>query len=310
VAAVFSSAQRAPEVYLADSVAGLSAAQPITHFNQIFSQRALPDYRTFKWTSSDGTPVEGVLLYPPGQAGAKHLKTFVLIHGGPADADGDSFGANWYDWAALAASEGWLVFRPNYRGSTGYGDKFQLDISPNLVSVPGRDILTGVDALVKEGVADAERLAIGGYSYGGYMTNWLITQTTQFKAAVTGAGAVEHLANWGNDDLTHDDAWYLGGPPWEQKQRYNDEAAIWQIHKVKTPTHMVVGGDDIRVAALESYLLERALHQLNISSRLLVFPGEGHSLRKNPWHGYIKVREELRWLNEYVPEGGAKRAGD
>jgi dipeptidyl aminopeptidase/acylaminoacyl peptidase len=304
VAAVFSSAQRAPEVYLADSAAGLSTvegtAQPITNFNQIFSQRALPEYKTFNWKSSDGTAVEGVLLYPPGQAGSKHLKTLVLIHGGPADADGDSFGADWYDWAALAASEGWLVFRPNYRGSTGYGDKFQLDISPNLVSTPGRDILTGVDALVKEGIADPERLAIGGYSYGGYMTNWLITQTTQFKAAVTGAGAVEHLANWGNDDLTHDDAWYLGGQPWEQKQRYNDEAAIWQINKVKTPTHMVVGGDDVRVAALESYLLERALHKLNIPSRLLVFPGEGHSLKKNPWHGYIKVREELQWLNEHV----------
>jgi dipeptidyl aminopeptidase/acylaminoacyl peptidase len=312
IAAVFSSAQRAPEVYLADNLATLSTAKPITNFNQIFSQRALPEYRTFNWKSTDGTPVEGVLLYPPGQAGAKRLKTFVLIHGGPADADGDSFGANWYDWAALAASQGWLVFRPNYRGSTGYGDKFQLDISPNLVSVPGRDILSGVDALVKEGIADPDRLAIGGYSYGGYMTNWLITQTTQFKAAVTGAGAVEHLANWGNDDLTHDDAWYLGGLPWEQKERYNEEAAIWQINKVKTPTHMVVGGDDIRVAALESYLLERALHKLNIPSTLLVFPGEGHSLRKNPWHGYIKVREELRWLNKYIPDGAAKAksAGD
>lgn len=305
VAVVFSSAQRAPEVYLADSVNALDAARPITNFNALFSQRALPEFKTFQWKSSDGTPVEGVLLYPPGKSGERHLKMFTLIHGGPADANGDQFGADWYDWAMLAASDGWLVFRPNYRGSSGYGDKFQLDISPNLVSVPGRDILTGVDALVREGIADPDRLTIGGYSYGGYMTNWLITQTNEFKAAVTGAGAVEHVANWGNDDLTHDDAWYLGGRPWEQQKRYNDEAAIWQINKVKTPTHMVVGGEDIRVAALESYLLERALKSLNVDSRLLVLPGEGHSLKKNPWHGYIKVREELKWLNTHVTDGTA-----
>lgn len=302
IAAVFSSADQPPEVYLADNASALATAKPITNFNQLFSQRALPEFRTFQWKSQDGTPVEGVLLYPPGAIDRKKLKTFVFIHGGPADANGDSFAADWYDYAVLAATQGWLVFRPNYRGSSGYGDKFQLDIAPNLVSTPGRDILAGVDALVAQGIADPDRLAIGGYSYGGYMTNWLITQTTRFKAAVTGAGAVEHVANWGNDDLSHDDAWYLGGLPWEQRQRYNDEAAIWQIDKVKTPTHMVVGGDDVRVAALESYLLERALHKLNIPSTLLIFPGEGHGLRKDPWHGYIKVREELKWLNDHVPD--------
>ena len=136
-----------------------------------------------------------------------------LVHGGPADADGNKFGADWYDYAILAASKGWLVFRPNYRGSSGYGDKFQLEIVPKLVSRPGKDILEGVDQLVKDGISDPNKLTIGGYSYGGYMTNWLITQTTRFKAAVTGAGAVEHAANWGNDDLTFDDAFYLGGNP-------------------------------------------------------------------------------------------------
>ena len=112
-------------------------------------------------------------------------------------------------------------------------------IVPQIVSRPGKDILEGVDALVKDGIADPDHLTIGGYSYGGYMTNWLITQTTRFKAAVTGAGAVEHIGNWGNDDTTFDDAYFLGGRPWEAPQRYHDEAAIFQIDKVKTPTHMV-----------------------------------------------------------------------
>jgi len=271
----------------------------LTHFNPVFTERAQVEWEPFTWKSDDGRTIEGVLIFPPGKKGSKHLRMFTFIHGGPADADGNRFGADWYDWATLAASNGWLVFRPNYRGSSGYGDDFMLEIAPHLVSKPGRDILAGVDALVKDGIADPDRLAIGGYSYGGYMTNWLITQTTRFKAAVTGAGAVEHAANWGNDDETWDDAWYLGGRPWENPGIYQSEAALFQMDKVKTPTHLVQGGSDIRVSYLEGMTLERALQSLGVPHSFLVFPGEGHGLGKNPWHGYIKVREELKWLEKY-----------
>jgi dipeptidyl aminopeptidase/acylaminoacyl peptidase len=271
----------------------------LTSFNPIFAQRAQPESQPYSWKSDDGRTVEGMLIFPPGQKNAKHLRMFTFIHGGPADADGNHFGADWYDWATLAAANGWLVFRPNYRGSSGYGDDFMLEIAPHLVSKPGRDILAGVDALVKDGYADPGHLAIGGYSYGGYMTNWLITQTTRFKSAVTGAGAVEHAANWGNDDETWDDAWYLGGQPWQNPEIYQSEAALFRFDKVKTPTHLVQGGADVRVSYLEGVTMERALDQLEIPHSFLVFPGEGHGLGKNPWHGYIKLREELKWLNEY-----------
>ena len=287
------------QVYVADNLHSADAAKPATSFNSIFKERAQVTWKPYRWKSKDGTSVEGVLLYPPGRQDAKHLPMLTLIHGGPADADGDRFEADWYDWAALAAADGWLVFRPNYRGSSGYGDQFMQGLRPHLVSVPGVDILTGVDALVKQGIADPDHLTIGGYSYGGYMTNWLTTQTTRFKAAVTGAGAVEHAANWGNDDLTFDDAWYLSGTPWEKPELYQSEAALFQLNKVTTPTHIVGGNADNRVSYLEQVLLERALHQLNIPHSLLVFPGENHPLDKNPWHGYIKVREELKWLAQY-----------
>jgi dipeptidyl aminopeptidase/acylaminoacyl peptidase len=287
------------QVYLADSPSTADAAKPITTFNKIFGERAQVTWTPFRWKSKDGTAVEGVLLYPPGKQGEKHLPMLTLIHGGPADADGDRFGADWYDWATLAATNGWLVFRPNYRGSSGYGDEFSLAIRPHIVSAPGQDILSGVDALVNAGIADPDHLTIGGYSYGGYMTNWLITQTTRFKAAVTGAGAVEHAANWGNDDLTFDDAWYLSGTPWEKPELYQSEAALFQLNKVTTPTHIVGGNADNRVSYLEQVLLERALQRLNVPHALLVFPGENHPLDKNPWHGYIKVREELKWLAHY-----------
>jgi dipeptidyl aminopeptidase/acylaminoacyl peptidase len=299
IAVVYSALEKPTEVYLADSIDKLGQARPITSFNRLFSERALPKGKPYRWTADDGTTIEGMLMYPPGKFEAKNLPMFVFIHGGPADADGNHFSADWYQWDRMAATNGWLVFEPNYRGSSGYGDKFLAEIVPQLVSRPGKDILEGVDALVKDGIADPDRLAIGGYSYGSYMTNWLITQTPRFKAAVTGAGAVEHVANWGNDDTTYDDAYFLGGLPWEAPDRYRDEAAIFQINKVRTPTHIVAGADDIRVAVAEDYLLDHALHNLGIPSTLLIFPGEGHSLDKDPWHGKIKVREELKWLEKY-----------
>ena len=303
IAFIYSSLQKPAEVHLAESAGKLDQARPITSFNKLFTERELPQGKPYRWKADDGTTIEGMLIYPPGfepdKPEAKHLPMFTFIHGGPDDADGNHFEADWYQWAQLAATNGWLVFEPNYRGSAGYGDKFLMQIVPAIVSRPGKDILEGVDALVKDGIADPDRLTIGGYSYGGYMTNWLITQTTRFKAAVTGAGAVEHIGNWGNDDTTLDDAYFLGGRPWEAQQRYHDEAAIFQINKVRTPTHIVAGADDKRVAVLEAYLLEHALYSLGIPNKLLILPGEGHELDKNPWHGKIKVREELKWLQKY-----------
>ena len=300
VAFIHSSLDKPDEVYLADSADKLDQARPITQFNKLFTERDLPQGKPYQWKADDGTTIEGMLIYPPGKFESKHLPMLTFIHGGPADADGNRFGADWYDWATLAASQGWLVFRPNYRGSSGYGDDFMLQIAPHLVSKPGEDILAGVDALVKDGYADPDRLAIGGYSYGGYMTNWLITETTRFKVAVTGAGAVEHAANWGNDDVTWDDSWYLSGKPWETPEIYQSEAALFRMNRVKTPTHIVQGSSDVRVSYLEGVTLERALQQLGVDHSFLVFPGEGHSLTRNPWHGYIKLREELKWLDKYV----------
>ncbi len=302
IAFIYSSLDKPNEVYIAESMATLANARPVTSFNRLFTERDLPKGKPYRWTADDGTTIEGMLMYPPGKFEARNLPMFVLIHGGPDDVDdtdGYHFQADWYRWERMAATEGWLVFQPNYRGTCGYGDKFLEQMVPQIVSRPGKDILEGVDALVKDGIADPAHLAVGGYSYGGYMTNWLITQTTRFKAAVTGGGAVENVANWGNDDTSFDDAFDLGGLPWEVPQRYQDEAAIFQMNKVRTPTLIVAGSEDIRVAVAEAYLLDHALHNLDVPSELLIFPGEGHDLAKNPWHGKIKVREELKWLQKY-----------
>jgi dipeptidyl aminopeptidase/acylaminoacyl peptidase len=299
LAFVYSSLGKPAEVYLADNPDCVDRAVPITAFNRRFAERALPEGKPYHWTTDDGVTAEGMLIYPPGRVGAEHLPMLTLIHDGPEDADGNSFGADWLRWSALAAANGWFVFEPNYRGSIGYGDAFTLGRVPHVASRPGKDILQGIDALVKEGTADPDHLVIGGYGYGGTLTNWLIAQTTRFKAALSGAGRIEHVGQWGKDETSFDDAYSLGGMPWEAERNYNDEAPIWQFGKVKTPTHIVTGANDTTTMPIESYLLERALHTRDIAATLLVFPGEGHELDQNPWHGKIKVREELKWLQRY-----------
>ncbi|MFY9561205.1 MAG: prolyl oligopeptidase family serine peptidase [Terriglobales bacterium] len=245
VAFVYSSVKRPREVYLAEGPNHLDRAKAITAFNKLFTERELPQGKPYRWTADDGTQIEGMLIYPPGKFEAKHLPTFTWIHGGPKFADGNRLepAATW-GVQALAATQGWLVFQPNYRGSTSYGDAFTRGMVLHVNSRPGQDILEGVDALVKDGIADPDQLTVGGYSSGGDLTNWLITQTTRFKAAVTGAGVADWVSAWGSD-LSLYNEYLLGGVPWEAEANYHAEsAAIWQFGKVTTPTHIVSGAED------------------------------------------------------------------
>ncbi|CAF1641451.1 unnamed protein product, partial [Adineta ricciae] len=192
IAFIYSSFERPKEVYLTDNIDELQSAKAITNENRLFTERELPKAQIYQWKNrEDQRTIEGILHYPPGQFQSKSLPLLVLVHGGPGPASTNSFTADWYTWAPLAASEGWLVFEPNYRGTFGYGDEFHNEIFGRPLSLPGKDILFGVDQLVDDDIADQNRLAVGGYSYGGFLTNWLITQTTRFKAALSGAGQME-----------------------------------------------------------------------------------------------------------------------
>ncbi len=206
---------------------------------------------------------------------------------------------DWYAWATLAASEGWLVLEPNYRGSTGYGHQFLSEIRHRPASLPGKDILFGVDQLIRDGIVDPYRLTIGGYSYGGILTNWLITQTKRFNAALSGAGIIDHVSAWGAMDVPILLMSLFGGYPWEVPHIYQNEAAIYQLDRVRTPTLITTGESDIRVPTSQSYIMERGLYYREVPVKLITFPDEGHDLSINPWHGKIKVREELKWLQQY-----------
>jgi dipeptidyl aminopeptidase/acylaminoacyl peptidase len=300
IAFIYSSTEKPMEVYLVDNIKKLQFAKAITNENKLFTERDLPQAKVYQWKNEeDHQTIEGILHYPPGKFQAKNLPLLVLIHGGPNYASSNGFYANAFSWAPLAASEGWLVLEPNYRGSTGYGDQFFNEIRYRPLSLPGKDILYGVDQLIRDGIVDPYRLTVGGYSYGGFLTNWLITQTKRFNAALSGAGAINHISAWGIMDIPVLLTYIFGGYPWETPHIYQNENPIYQLDRVRTPTLITTAENDIRVPASQSYIMERGLYYRGIPVKLITFPNGGHNLVLNPWHGKIKVREELKWLKKY-----------
>ncbi|CAF1003011.1 unnamed protein product [Adineta steineri] len=300
IAFIYSSTQNPMEVYIIKHMDELRSAQAITNENKLFTQRSLPQSKAYQWKNEDDHQmIEGLLHYPPGKFQAKNLPLLVLIHGGPYEGNTNSFSPDWYSWAPLAATEGWLVLEPNYRGSVGYGDKFMSDLRYRPLSLPGRDILYGVDQLIRDGIVDPLRVSIGGYSYGGFLTNWLITQTKRFNAALSSAGTIELTSSWGAMNLPALLTYLMGGFPWEVPHIYQSESPMYQLDRVRTPTLITTGENDVRVSTSQSYMLERGLYYRGVPVKLITFPNEGHALTNNPWHGKAKVREELKWLKKY-----------
>jgi dipeptidyl aminopeptidase/acylaminoacyl peptidase len=174
------------------------------------------------------------------------------------------------------------VLEPNYRRSTGYGDQFVKEIRYRPLSLPGKDILSGVDQLIRDGIVDPYRLTVGGYSYAGFLTSWLITQTKCFNAALSGAGSTNHNSAWGTMDLHVLITDLFGGYPWKVPHIYQNEAPIYQLDRVGTPTLISTGESDIRVPISPSYIMERGLHYRGAPAKLITFPNE-----------------ELKWLKQY-----------
>ncbi|CAF3653001.1 unnamed protein product [Rotaria socialis] len=300
VAVTYSSFEQPEEVYFTKDIDGLPWAKSLTHENQLLSTRDLPRVKLYRWRNpEDNRTIDGILHYPPGKFEHKNLPLFVLMHGGPTGGSLNQLQTSFDTWAPLAATEGWLVLEPNFRGSTGYGDKFIDEVLCEMLSRPGKDILAGVDSLISDGIADPTRLNIGGYSFGGFLTNWLITQTTRFNAAVSGAGASELVSLWGTTDFPTYGASFMCGLPWEVPEIYRKESIMNNLNKAQTPILISTGAKETRVPVDQSYILERSLTYLGVPVKLLLFPDEGHAFSNNPWHGKIKVREELKWLAQY-----------
>lgn len=271
----------------------------LTDINPHVSEWKLPELSVFRWKGANGDEVQGILELPPDRERGKPLPVIVQLHGGPTWAVPYAMQYG-YHGGVLFASRGYAFFSPNYRGSTGYGDKFITELVGRENDIEVEDILTGVDALVKAGVADPDRLAIAGWSNGGYLTNCCIARTDRFKAASSGAGIIDQTLEWGTNDEPAYPVVFVGGPPWQFPDEYRRISPIFSFGGVKTPTLFHVGERDERCPKGNCEMAYRALTEyLGTPAELLVYPGEGHGLSRYDSRK-AKFTWELKWFDHYL----------
>jgi dipeptidyl aminopeptidase/acylaminoacyl peptidase len=282
------------EVWLAAANPAPISPEKVTHLNE--SAAALPVVapEMVRYKSFDGREIEGALLKPAGFTAGRRLPLVVLVHGGPTGRWRDRFES----WGQLLAARGFLVFYPNPRGSTGYGHAF---VESNRADWGGgdfKDVMAGVDLLVKSGLADPDHLGIGGWSYGGYMAAWAITQTRRFKAAVIGAGLSDLASEFGTEDGSSYDEWFYG-LPYEHLDRFQKSSPITHIRNAATPSLILQGENDVTDPMGQSQQLYHALKHYGVPAELVLYPREGHGLREEK-HLVDRLNRIVAWYEKYL----------
>jgi dipeptidyl aminopeptidase/acylaminoacyl peptidase len=297
VAFARSDLQHPAEVY----VSSLSNIAPtkLTDHNPQLKDIALGRGEVIRWKSKDGMEIEGVLIYPVNYETGKRYPMIANIHGGPSGVWTQAFPGTHGNYAHIWAGKGWAVFLPNVRGSSGYGEKFLLANYRDWGGGDYQDIQTGLDDLVKRGVADPDKLGQTGWSYGGYMTAWTLTQTNRFKAVMVGAGLTNMFSMYSTNDLQRVLEGYFGAQPWDDFQAYWRASAMAFIKQARTPTLILHGANDQRVPIGQAQELYMGLKKNKIPVQLVFFPREGHGLQE-PLHQLDKMKREYAWFAKHV----------
>ena len=270
-------------------------------FDYLAETFVLPIQKAVRWEGEDGVEVEGLLFLPHDHEEGRRYPLVVQTHGGPAASDKFSFG-RWSSYPHVLTGRGYAVFKPNYRGSTGYGDPFLRDMVGHYFNQAHLDVMTGVDYLIAEGLVDGDRMAKMGWSGGGHMTNKIITHTDRFKAASSGAGAVNWISMYGQSDVRIYRTPWFGGTPWQEDapiDTYWGHSPLKDIYKVTTPTIVLVGENDVRVPPPQSVELYRALKTNGVDTHLYIAPREPHGWRELR-HELFKVNVEIDWFERHV----------
>lgn len=290
--------QQPNDVHVA-SLRGVWKPLKLTDHNPQVRSLALGRGEVVRWKSKDGLEVEGVVIYPVGYTPGRRYPTVAFIHGGPSGVWTQGFPSSWGNFAHVWASNGWVSFFPNPRGSSAYGEKFLLANVRGWGKGDYEDIQTGLDTLVARGIADPDKLAQSGWSYGGYMTAWTITQTTRFKAAMVGAGLTNMFSMYSTNDLQRILDGYFGGEPWNDEAAYRRASAMTFIKQAKTPTLIQHGQADSRVPIGQAQELYMGLRKNGVPVELVFYPREPHGLQE-PRHQLDKMRREYDWFARYV----------
>ena len=291
----------AGDIYTLENKRRASPQKVTKVYDYLNNEFRLPKQEAIQWKGADGATVEGLLYYPLDYEKGKSYPLCVQTHGGPAASDKFSFGS-WSRYVQVLTSRGWMVFKPNYRGSTGYGDDYLRDMVGHYYRQSHLDVMTGVDHLINKGLADEDRMVKMGWSGGGHMTNKIITHTDHFKAASSGAGAVNWISMYAQSDVRIYRTPWFGGTPWQKDapiDAYWDHSPLKDISKVTTPTLVLVGENDVRVPMPQSVELYRALKSNGVPTHLYVAPREPHGWRELR-HELYKVNIELDWFEKYA----------
>ncbi len=292
---IWSDATTPEEVFFGDAQGD---AQPVSSFGAHFHGRLQPAEHV-TWTSDDGVEVEGLLTYPAGYQPGMRYPLVVEVHGGPSWQWEDRAMLDWHDWAQMLASHGYAVLMPNPRGSTGYGQEFQRLLQDDVGGGESRDLVTGALAMVERGIADQERLAIAGWSWGGYLTAWTITQTEIFRAAVMGAGLANMISDHGQGDIPSANLLYYPGQPYHHLEHYWRSSPIRYVSAVRTPTLILHGDDDARVHPAQAMEFFRALKVLDVPVRFVRYPREKHSIDERA-HQIDLMNRIFDWFDRYL----------
>lgn len=300
IALTASEGQRPTELYLLSS----ATAKPerLTDFNGQIASMQLGKTETIEWQGPDGYSMDGVVTYPPDFQPGRKYPLVLYIHGGPRSTSKEQFSMR----AQLFAAQGWIVFEPNYRGSDNHGGRFMSAIQNDAGAGPGRDVMSGVEQLKSRGIVDEQRMGVSGWSYGGYMTTWLIgNYPDTFRAAVAGAPVTDQLAQYTLSD-SNSSRGAAGGSPFANEQRMQalrEQSPLTYAPKVKTPTLLLALTGDYRVPIPQSYAFFHALRDNGVTVKFVGYPLPGHS-PTDPVHQRDVDRRWIEWLKTYME--GAK----
>ena len=272
----------------------------VTDANPQLDDLSLSDMKRFQWESNDGMEIEGLLHLPPGHEDGTPVPLMLNIHGGPAGSFSNSFRAMYHIYAGL----GWASLSPNVRGSCCYDDYLRegntVEREDGIGFGDFQDLMTGVDALIEQGIVDPERMGVRGWSYGGILGGWTITHTDRFKAASIGAGVYDWTSEYGpgfNHDMR---LWHIGGTPWDNPEAWRNQSALTHATNVTTPTLLIHGMNDRTDTEQQSMMFFTALKDIgNTPVRYLRFPREPHGFRE-PRHQRRRDVEEIHWMQRYV----------
>lgn len=274
-------------------------ALQVTNLNSALISKIKTSSSILNYESYDGTKIQGIVVYPPEYTTAKKYPLMVIPHGGPDALVMDDF--NWM--GHFFADHGYVVFQPNFRGSIGYGRKLYAGNRNSFGDNDFEDIMAGVDVLVSSNNIDKNKLVIAGWSYGGYMVNWAITQTDTFKAAISVAGVANLVSLYGQHEFSNREIglWEYKALPIYNVENYRKASPLFFVKKSKTPLLILHGANDTRSPTLQAWEMYRAMKDANKEVEMIIYPRAGHSI-SNPVQFKSVLTNWLDWANKYIEE--------